>query len=245
MVAKKETKNELPAKPKKPAVKKPAKKVVKKRAPRKPKPPVITPEMFEQYFFKLDAKHFIDLTERWNDAKLKIKLKKQKDYDGWLNYFKNMPARQLQMLATTGMDILDAEAYSALLRWRDILANPHRIDKIHQSGLTNTGAKPKDHKTIVELALANDRLGVLKATRDQIAEQLQKGAGARDTAALAREITEIMTQISDYEKRSGPKKTTKLGLLLDDMHETKPRNRTSGARNTSFRSRITIEDVEA
>lgn len=245
MVAKKETKNELPAKPKKPVVKKPAKKVVKKRAPRKPKPPVITDEMFERYFFKLDVDHFIAITERWNDEKLKIKLIKQKDYDAWLNYFKTMSARSLQMLVSTGMDILPTEAYSALLRWRDILVHPHRIDKIHQSGLTDDVKKHKDHKSIVELALANDRLGVLKATRDQIAEQLQKGAGARDTAALAREMTEIMTQISDYEKRSGPKKTTKLGLLLDDMHDTKPRNRNSGARNTSFRSRITIEDVEA
>ncbi len=54
---------------------------------------------------------------------------------------------------------------------------------------------------------------MLKATRDKIAEKLDKGAGARDTAALTREMTEIMTQIADYEKRLGPKKETLLGQL--------------------------------
>lgn len=238
MVAKKETKNEL----KKP-VKVPAKKPAKK-AKRKPAAPKITDEMFEAWFMKQTAGQFQALVSIWNEKNLRIKLTKQKDYDAWLNYFKTIPARKLQILSTTGMDVLDAEAYSALLRWRDIIANPHRIDKIHQAGLTNNGNRGKDHKTIVELALANDRLGVLKATRDQIAEKLEKGAGARDTAALAREMTEIMTQISDYEKRLGPKKETKLGQLMGDMESIKSRNRTSGARNTSFRSRITIEDVE-
>lgn len=242
MVAKKETKNELKPVKKAPA-KKPTKKVTKKV--RKKAPPKITDDQFEAWFMKRSATQFLSFVTEWNEKNLRIKLSNQKDYDSWLNYFKTIPARKLQILSTTGMDILDAEAYSALLRWRDIIANPHRIDKIHQAGLTNNGNKPKDHKTIVQLALANDRLGVLKATRDQIAEKLEKGAGARDTAALAREMTEIMTQISDYEKRSGPKKTTKLGLLLDDMHDTKPRSKTAGARNTSFRSRITIEDVEA
>lgn len=238
---KKETKTELKPTAKSVA-KKPAKKITKKV--RKKPAPKITDDQFEAWFMKRSAGQFQAFVTGWNEKNLRIKLTNQKDYDSWLNYFKTIPARKLQILATTGMDVLDAEAYAALLRWRDIIANPHRIDKIHQAGLTNYGNKPKDHKTIVELALANDRLGVLKATRDQIAEKLEKGAGARDTAALAREMTEIMTQISDYEKRSGPKKTTKLGMLLDDMHEPKARNKSSGARNTSFKSRITIEDVE-
>ena len=45
---------------------------------------------------------------------------------------------------------------------------------------------------VLALAQDNDRLGVLKATRDKIAEKLDKGAGNRDTALLTREMTEIM-----------------------------------------------------
>lgn len=235
--------------PKPTTVKAPAKgtkPVVKKRKKATPKPPPITDAMFEAWFYKLEPKHFVKLTEEWNEKKLKIRIVRQPDYDHWLNYFKTMSPRSIKLLAATGQDFLTTEAYAALSRWHDIISNPHRIEKIHQSGLTN---KSKSNATngIVALALKNDRLGVLKATRDQIAEKLEKGAGARDTAALAREMTEIMTQISDYEKRIGPKKETMLGQLLDDMPDVKrkrPGYDGTGARKTSFRTRVTIEDVE-
>lgn len=212
----------------------------------KAKIPDALERLHESWFFKLSPKYYVQLQKEWNENNLKIVIKPQSNYDEWLNYFKTLPPSHIKLLAATGQDFLTTEAYAALSRWHDIISNPHRIEKIHQSGLT----KPKGDskvKSIVQLALDNDRLGVLKATRDQIAEKLEKGAGARDTAALAREMTEIMTQIADYEKRLGPKKTTKLGMLLDDMHDTKkkrPAKNGGGARNTSFRSRVTIEDLD-
>lgn len=204
--------------------------------------------LHESWFFSLKPKYYVELQKEWNENNLKIVLPALTDYDDWLNHFKTLPPSHIKLLAATGQDFLSTEAYAALSRWHDIIANPHRIEKIHQSGLTKP--KGKDHSSIIAMALANDRLGVLKATRDQIAEKLDKGAGARDTAALAREMTEIMTQISDYEKRAGPKKTTKLGMLLDDMHtgngkKKRPSQNGTGARNTSFRTRVTIEDTEA
>lgn len=208
--------------------------------------PKVTEEMFEEYFFKLSNKKFIQLAKDWNEKNLKIKLKKYDNYDDWLNYFKTLSPRTIKVLAITGMDILPTEAYSALARWHDIISNPSRIDKIHQSGLTNQN-KSSNSEGIVALALKNDRLGVLKATRDRIAEKLEKGAGARDTASLAREMTEIMTQIADYEKREGPKKDTVLGKLMHDMPDVKPKRASKngeGARRTSFRSRVTIEDLK-
>lgn len=213
---------------------------------RKPKAKQTTDKIHEKWFFGLPAKYFKKLAEEWNEVNLKITLTPQDGYDEWLNYFKDLPPNSIKMLAVTGQDFLPTEAYAALSRWHDIITNPHRIEKIHQSGLTR---RQKDDKTqsISQLALANDRLGVLKATRDRIAEKLEKGAGARDTAALAREMTEIMTQISDYEKRLGPKKDTKLGKLLegvDDIRTKRPSNNGGGARHTSFKSRVTIEDVE-
>lgn len=200
----------------------------------------------EAWFFKLKPKYFVQLQEEWNERNLKVKIKPQANYDAWLNYFKTMPPNTIRLLASTGMDILPTEAYAALSRWHDIISNPHRIDKIHQSGLTNP--KPdKKTKTITDLATANDRLGVLMATRDNIAEKLEKGAGARDTAALARELTEIMTQIADYEKRQGPKPNTMIGKLMNDVPEKlgkRPHKNGGGSRHTSFKSRVTIEDIE-
>lgn len=197
-------------------------------------------------FFALSPKLFKQMCDEWNEANLKIKLDQQPDYDHWLNYFKTLPASHIRTLVLTGQDILSAEAYAALKRWYDIISNPARIDKIHQSGLT--GPKAKDGQGIIAMALKNDRYGVLCATRDRIAEKLEKGAGARDTAALAREMTEIMTQIADYEKRLGPKKTTMLGSLLESMPDVNPKRASKngmGSRRTSFKSRVTIKDIEA
>ena len=239
-----------------PAKKAVAKKAVPKKAPakkkvaKKPAKPPFTQKMFEQRFYSLSNDEFKALCEVYVEKQLKVKITKQADYDHWLNYFKGFPASNIRLLVRIGQDMLDAEAYAALRMLHDIISNPQRIAKIHQPSLTNSvGGK----NSIVALALDNDRLGVLKATRDKIAEKLEKGAGARDTAALARELTEVMTQIADYEKRSGPKKTTVLGQLLDGMPgaETKapdakkrPSANGGGARHTSYASRVTIKDIE-
>lgn len=217
-----------------------------------PKEPMFTDDEKEklEWFYKLDAKHFVYLTRDWNEKNLEIKLKRKKNYDEWLNYFKTLPPSQIRVLASTGQDFLTTEAYAALSWWHDIVQNPHRISKVHQAGLTN---KKNIKNGIVAKALLNDRYGVLCATRDKLAEQLEKGAGSRDTAALAKELTEVMTQIADYEKRLGPKKTTALGQLMADMPgvqvdppETstkRPGKNGGGARNTSFKS-VTIDDLE-
>ena len=208
----------------------------------KPKDPVEIAH--EAWFFNLDEKYVVQLMKEWNESKLSIKIKKKKNYDEWLNYFKTLPASHVRILALTGQDILNAEAFAALRRWADIISNPGRIDKIHQSGLSG---KSKNKNSIAALALANDRLGVLKATRDKLAEKLDKGAGSRDTSLLVREMTEVMTQIADYEKRLGPKANTALGELFADMPDRladRPAHNGGGARNTSFKSRVTIDDLE-
>lgn len=210
------------------------------KTPPKAKDPVEAAH--EEWFFNLEPKYVTQLMQEWNERNLQIKLKKKKNYDDWLNYFKTMPTSHIRMLVATGQDILNAEAYSALRRWADIISNPGRIDKIHQAGLVGKGNKKN---SILALAQSNDRLSVLKATRDKIAEKLDKGAGSRDTALLTREMTEIMTQIADYEKRLGPKADTPLGQLFADIPENiAKRSKEAGARNTSFRSRVTIDDLE-
>lgn len=144
-----------------------------------------------------------------------------------------------------GKDALNTEAYAALARWKDIIETPGRIDKIYQAGLT----KPKtEQKSIIELAKSNDKLGLLYAIRDQIAEKLEKGAGARDTANLAREMGEILDQITETEKRQGPGKNTKLAQLMGDIKMPNKvsgkRKQGNGARDRSYASKLTIEDVE-
>lgn len=228
----------------KPATNKKDKKAPAKKTVRKPKAPKITDAQFEAWFFKQSPERFIELTEDWNDLRLKIKLKKQTTYDGWLNYFKTLSASQLRLLATTGLDILPTEGYAALRRWTDIISNPGRIDKIHRAGLT-TGNK---EMTIMDYAKKNNRLGVLRAMRDELASKLQQGAGARDAGTLVAQMTDIMAQIEIQERKEAPTPKTPLGALLSDIPEIKrkrPSKNGGGARHTSYASRVTIEDVEA
>lgn len=229
------------------ATKKASKKVVRKKKPAAPK---ITPAMFEKHFYSLSQDEFKALCEVYVEKQLNIKIEKQTDYDHWLNYFKGFPASHIRLLVRIGQDMLDAEAYAALRMLHDIISNPQRIAKIHQPALTGPNSGDAG---IMAMAAKNDRLGVLKATRDKLAAKLDKGAGARDTAALARELTEVMTAISDYEKRLGPKKTTVLGQLLEGMPgadvskrqaKKRPGKNGGGTRNTSYASRVTIKDVE-
>lgn len=227
-----------------------SKKVAQKKKPAKKAEPKFTQAQFEKRFYAMSPDEFKALCDVWNEKNLKIKLPKHVDYDTALNYFKTIPASHIRILVKTGQDVLNAEAYSALRMWHDIISNPQRIAKIHQSGLHS--AKGKDGDGIVAAALKNDRLGVLYATRDKLAEKLEKGAGARDTAALARELTEVMTQIADYEKRQGPKKTTMLGQLLEGTPGSEVRGATTnksakggkGSRKTSYAARVTIKDIE-
>lgn len=218
---------------------------------RKPKAPAITEQQFYDWFVKQPYNKFVQLTEAWNEDKLKIKLENHDTYDGWLNYFKGLPVSKLQLLSKTGLDVLPAEAYAALSFWRDVMTNPSRISKIHKAGLTRGGKG--EQKTITELAAANDRYGVLKAIRDQLADRMQNNPGNRDTADLSKQLTEVMTQIADYERRLAPTKKTKLGELMADIpagptteigvSSKRPPKDGGGHRRTSFASRVTISDV--
>lgn len=198
------------------------------------------------WFLNLDRDAFEELCRTWNSEHLGIEIPSNLEgYDRWLDFFKKLSPTTIESLYDLGKDTLNTEAYAALARWKDIIETPGRIDKIYQAGLT----KPKtEQKSIIELAKSNDKLGLLYAIRDQIAEKLEKGAGARDTANLAREMGEILDQISETEKRQGPKKNTKLAQLMGGMElkdkVSGKRKQGNGARDRSYASKLTIEDVE-
>lgn len=199
----------------------------------------------EEWFLNLGEPEFKQLCLQWIKHHTGTDIPKLASYDEWLNYFKTLSPLQIKALGDAGQGFLSTEAYAALTRWADILKSPHRIDKIYQAGLT----KPKtEQKSIIELAKSNDKLGLLYAIRDQIAEKLEKGAGARDTANLAREMGEILDQITEAEKRQGPKKNTKLAELLGNVElkgqVSGKRKQGNGARDRSYASKLTIEDIE-
>lgn len=191
----------------------------------------------KEWFLGLEREDFQELCRSWNSNHLGVEIPTELDgYDEWLNFFKKLSPNAVENLYDLGKDALNTEAFAALARWKDIIETPGRIDKIYQAGLTK---KKTEQKSIVELAKDNDKLGVLYAVRDQIAEKLEKGTGARETASLAGEMSAILDQITQAERQAGPKKDT----LLADLLANKPK-RSKGARNGSFKAH-TIAEVEA
>lgn len=190
----------------------------------------------KKWFLDLDRNSFQELCRSWNSNHLGVDIPELDGYDEWLNFFKKLSPNAVENLYDLGKDALNTEAFAALARWKDIIETPGRIDKIYQAGLTK---KKTEQKSIVELAKDNDKLGVLYAVRDQIAEKLEKGTGARETASLAGEMSAILDQITQAERQAGPKKDT----LLADLLANKPK-KSKGARNGSFKAH-TIAEVEA
>lgn len=187
----------------------------------------------EDWFYALDARVMTQICREWTRRNVSVELPDLHDYDEWLDYFRKLPPATINQLAMVGQTFLPTEAYAALTRWADILKSPHRIDKIYQAGLAK---RRTEQKSIIELAQQNDKLGVLYAIRDQIAEKLDRGTGARDTANLAREMSEVLDQITEAERRAGPKKDTVLAELLNG----KPK-KAKGARNGSFKAHMIAE----
>ena len=187
----------------------------------------------EDWFYALDARVMTQICREWTKRNVSVELPDLHDYDEWLDYFRKLPPATINQLAMVGQTFLPTEAYAALTRWADILKSPHRIDKIYQAGLAK---RRTEQKSIIELAQQNDKLGVLYAIRDQIAEKLDRGTGARDTANLAREMSEVLDQITEAERRAGPKKDTVLAELLNG----KPK-KAKGARNGSFKAHMIAE----
>lgn len=214
----------------------PRKKTVEKTKAKKPK--------------KMTQGDFLEFCQKWYAEHTGEKLPKNlQGYDDWLNYFKTRTPVEIERLVEIGRNFLTVEAFAALSRWHDIVENPHKIDKIYQAGLEN---KKDGQQNIIELAQKNDRLGVLYALRDEIAQKLAKGASTRDLASLTREMGDILDQIAEIERKNGVKKDTKLAELMGEEKasfkkpaKTPKRTKGKGARTSSITGRMTIEDMEA
>lgn len=217
----------------------------KRKAAAKPKAPTFTEARAKQWFLELSHDEFLELCKKWNERNFKIKLPKNKDYEGWLNYFKDLPPSTIRILSSSGIDVLSTEAYAALSRWHDIIKSPHRIEKLQQASLQRDKTK-KSGPSIAELAAKNDQLGVLQALRDNIAAELEKGVATRDMASLSRQLIDVTDQIKALERKNGPRKNTDLAKLTGDVQQQmqQKRRRGNGARTTSFKARITIDDME-
>ena len=198
----------------------------------------------EAWFLRLSPKEYLEMCKAWNSQHIGVKLPKGSEkwsYDNWFAFWKLQPANAVMKMQKTGGDILTTEAFASMRVWSDILANPHRINKIHSSSLSNK--TKEDEKSLLDKAREGDTLGVLSTQLERLIVESEK-ASPKDLPNYTRAISEMMEQINDLKRRQAPPTDTILGKMLDENIQAK-RTRNNGSSHKKFKSRVvTIDDVE-
>ena len=210
-----------------------------------PSEPVKDTTTHEAWFLRLSPKEYLELCKAWNSQQIGVTLPKDSDtweYDEYFAWFKKQPSNAIKKLQVTGGDMLNTEAMAALRVWADILANPHRINKIHASSLSNK--TKEDEKSLLDKAREGDTLGVLSTQLERLIIESEK-ASPKDLPNYTRAISEMMEQINDLKRRQAPSTSTFLGRMLDDnIKKRRPSYQGGGTDKQKFKSRVLIEDVE-
>lgn len=151
-------------------------------------------------------------------------------YDDWLEFFRKIPASELQ----TGEEGLKAEipveGYAALSRWLEIIENPSKIDKLYQGRL-----KAQAEADIMEVAVGDSDEAVWEALIRKNASQLDAGATSpQEVARLSQNLGIFRDRLHEIRARK-PKKGSVLEKVLDEA--AKPRKkRPAKRRKTAAKS---------
>ena len=68
---------------------------------------------------------------------------------------------------------------------------------------------------IIKAADSGDKLTLLKALRDKLAETLQESRSSRDIAALTKRLVDVAAEIEELEKLSKPRTISKHDVLKE------------------------------
>lgn len=154
-------------------------------------------------------------------------------YDGWLDFFRTVPAARL----IENIDILEAvlplEGYAAARRWQEIIENPSRMDKLYQGRLT-----AENKQSIMDLAVGDDDEAFYEALiRENVAKLDESRNSAQEVARITQNLNIFRQQLRDIRSRK-PKKGTVLEKVLELSSEPpKPPKKAKKAVKTASKSK--------
>lgn len=169
-------------------------------------------------FLSLDNKEFTNLCRLWVERNVDLELKHSgaDGYEGWLNYFKTITPQQGRFLIRNGQNAMDIEAYAALSRWYEIIANPNKIDKLYKAQLDK-----KAEEDIMEVAIGEDDEEFYKALIQKNVHQLQSSSvSQQETARLTANINIFRKELKVIRSRT-VKKGTVLANILEEANRPK------------------------
>lgn len=131
-------------------------------------------------------------------------------YDDFLDVFRKYSANDLEKLSSEFKAKLPAEGYAAYMRWREILENPSKIDKLYSARL-----KASSEADIMEIAVGDDDEKFWKALIRENVHQLNSSTvSPQEAARLTTNIGIFRDKLKEVMSRK-PKKGTVLEKVLE------------------------------
>lgn len=137
------------------------------------------------------------------------KTTKNYTYDDWLDYFRQVPTKELLESKKYLSEVLPVEGFAAASRWIEIIQNPSKMDKLYSARL-----KAKTEANIMEIAVGDDDEAFYESLIRENVQQLNtSNISQQEVARLTQNINIFRKELRDIRSRK-PKEGTVLEQVL-------------------------------
>lgn len=138
------------------------------------------------------------------------KATKSYTYDDWLDYFRQVPTKELLESKKYLSEVLPVEGFAAASRWIEIIQNPSKMDKLYSARL-----KAKSEADIMQIAVGDDDEAFYEALIRENVQQLNtSNISQQEVARLTQNINIFRKELREIRSRK-PKKGTVLEKVLE------------------------------
>ena len=142
--------------------------------------------------------------------KIDEKTTKSYTYDDWLDYFRQVPTKELLESKKYLSEVLPVEGFAAASRWIEIIQNPSKMDKLYSARL-----KAKSEADIMQISVGDDDEVFYEALIRENVQQLNtSNISQQEVARLTQNINIFRKELREIRSRK-PKKGTVLEKVLE------------------------------
>lgn len=131
-------------------------------------------------------------------------------YDDWLDYFRQVPTKELLESKKYLSEVLPVEGFAAASRWIEIIQNPSKMDKLYSARL-----KAKTEADIMQISVGDDDEAFYEALiRENVQQLSTSNISQQEVARLTQNINIFRKELREIRSRK-PKKGTVLEKVLE------------------------------
>lgn len=131
-------------------------------------------------------------------------------YDDWLDFFRQVPTKELLESKKYLSEVLPVEGFAAASRWIEIIQNPSKMDKLYSARL-----KAKSEADIMQISVGDDDEAFYEALiRENVTQLNTSNISQQEVARLTQNINIFRKELREIRSRK-PKKGTVLEKVLE------------------------------